>query len=469
MQKSSRGSEAELGAFAGPVSASRRASAQKPRNVAEASAAEDVEMEYDLSAYKLLHRVCLEWPCLSLDWCRVPSGTSDQDEFWLVLGSQARSSRGNGLYVVHLSNLSEMLEDDTSGESTSDDLDWPDKGPSKRDDKSPHVERLPRLSSVKIPRHECTNRVRCLPQGPHIVACWGDHTGVSVFDLSEALNLLPPNAKNARPVRKECPLEPVFRFRVGVPEGFALDWSTLEPGLLATGDSCGQIAFIQNDGSAWLANHRSGRTAFTAHAASVEDLQWSPADPHVLASCSCDHSIRVWDLRDAKLASLALAEAHPSDVNAIAWNRTFTSQLISGDDDGLIKVWDLRMTRAPHDPAPIASLDYHRGPIYSLEWNRVESSMFCASSGDHTVSVWDLSLEPLFEEGFIRQNPNSEDEPHDQWIDDIPPQLLFAHEGIRSAKEAHWIEMNTRRDLLAAVGEDGLHVFLPENIYATEN
>jgi ribosome assembly protein RRB1 len=82
---------------------------------------------------------------------------------------------------------------------------------------------------------------------------------------------------------------------------------------------------------------------FTTHTSSVEDLQWSPSEPSVFASCSADQSIQIWDVRiRGKKSAAAIDRAHESDVNVISWNKSTAYLLLSGGDEGEIKAWDLR-------------------------------------------------------------------------------------------------------------------------------
>lgn len=61
-------------------------------------------------------------------------------------------------------------------------------------------------------------------------------------------------------------------------------------------------------------------SSYSGHEDSVEDLQWSPAEETVFASCSVDKTIRVWDVRQRN-AAMITAQAHDADVNVISWNR----------------------------------------------------------------------------------------------------------------------------------------------------
>jgi ribosome assembly protein RRB1 len=170
------------------------------------------------------------------------------------------------------------------------------------------------------------------------------------------------------------------------------------------------------DGGTWKTNS----TPFTDHTDSVEDIQWSYTESNLLMSCSVDRSLRLWDVRSkAKEACVCVVEnAHEKDINVISWNPS-DPYLVSGGDDGVLKVWTMRSLQ---QKMPVATFKHHKGPITSVEWCPTESATFLASGEDDQATIWDLALET--ESG--------------ETVADVPPQLLFVHQGQKEIKEVHW-------------------------------
>jgi ribosome assembly protein RRB1 len=104
------------------------------------------------------------------------------------------------------------------------------------------------------------------------------------------------------------------------------------------------------------------------HKESVEDLQFSPKHDHVLASCSVDKTIKLWDLRDNKWKAQLSWQAHDTDVNVISWNAECPYLLASGADDGSFKVWDIRKQQKDTDAKPITNIKWHNAPITSIQF-----------------------------------------------------------------------------------------------------
>jgi ribosome assembly protein RRB1 len=117
-------------------------------------------------------------------------------------------------------------------------------------------------------------------------------------------------------------------------------------------------------------------------------------------------------------------------------NRLTDKLIASGSDSGEFSVWDLRNVASSRttgvSPTPAASFRWHKQPITSIEWHPVESSMLAVSGADNQLTLWDLALERDEEE-----EPTMSSGPNGEKIE-VPPQLLFIHQGQEDIKELHW-------------------------------
>ncbi|KAK4057942.1 Ribosome assembly protein rrb1 [Microbotryomycetes sp. JL221] len=392
-------------------------------------------LQPDLSTYPLLHSFVPTWPSLSFDVLRDNGGEERQGypvSCALVSGTQAMDKTANELTIMRWEGLGRTRK----GDEDSDDDD---------DDDVAEVEDDPIITFRTIPHQGCVNRVRARilpgplsaappsPPEPYHVATFSETGKVHIFDVAPHLDsLLQPGNSAGQPLSKK-PLYTVDNH--GRAEGYALAWgqpiggSTTSSARLLSGDIHSKIFMTTVNESQFT----TAPKPFTSHTDSVEDLQWSPSEPTVFASCSADKSIRVWDIRvKDKKSVLGVAGAHDSDVNVISWNLKTNYLLASGGDEGGIKIWDLRNfkgTKAPA-PTPVASFNWHTAPITSIEWHPTEDSCFAASGSDDQLTLWDLSVEEDQEE---TPNITSIDR-----LKDVPAQLLFVHQGQKDIKEIHW-------------------------------
>jgi WD40 repeat protein len=78
----------------------------------------------------------------------------------------------------------------------------------------------------------------------------------------------------------------------------------------------------------------------------VEDINFSPTESEVFASCGVDGTIQIVDMRvgDKKKSQLKI-DAHECDINVISWNKKTANLIASGGDDGAFKVWDIRFSK----------------------------------------------------------------------------------------------------------------------------
>jgi ribosome assembly protein RRB1 len=409
-------------------------------------------------------------------------------------------------------------EDDDGGSDDEDD-----------DDDEEEEELDPILEHYSFPHPTGgVNRIRVCPHNSDIVGVWSDGGVVSLYDIGGALDLLDRSSlmagnkkksgggvadgtaimgQHVRKMRKE----PFFVYSGHSSEGYAIDWSRVTPGRLATADCDGNIhvwnathpvnddIVKKHDGkkmsssvsSPWCNSSFSVTPTYSAHGdnidnPSVEDLQWSPTEATVLASAECGGYIRIYDIRCPGKSMISnKIHASGADVNVISWNRLVGNLLASGGDDGTssfsiatysmfdciivclsriqhsytvgsFSVWDLRNFQTPDPsipPKPLARFQSHRTPITSLEWHPTDESMI-AVSDDHGTYIYDLSVE--------EDDPDQQAKTEEEVDWNLPPQLLFVHSGSEMTKEVRWHPQIP--SCVATTSLSGFSVFIPSNL-----
>ncbi|PSN33443.1 Glutamate-rich WD repeat-containing protein 1 [Blattella germanica] len=91
-----------------------------------------------------------------------------------------------------------------------------------------------------------------------------------------------------------------------------------------------------------------------------------------------------------------------------------------------IRIWDTRAR--PNKACMLTANDAHESdvnPVTTVEWHPSEASVFASGGADDQIALWDLALE--------RDEDDCEAD-----VKDLPPQLLFIHQGQTDIKELHW-------------------------------
>lgn len=373
----------------------------------------DDEFGFTNKTYRQSFRMTFEWPCLSFDVLRDDLGAA-RTQFpltaYFVSATQANPEEEDAIDQILVTKLSNL-------QCTRDDDDI--------DDDAQLIDPTVRCCAGAHPGP--STRIRAMPQQPQIVATWTETGSVMVWDISAAIAA--SNTESGDGIVQsifECPVDDT---------GFGLAFSRIAPGALAVGQQRGPVTvWTEARGTYVLAQTLQG------HTDAVEDVVWSPTEAGVLASCSCDGTIVLWDSR-ASGPSLQFT-AHDTDVNVIDWNGLQPNLICSGGDDGVIRVWDLRAVD-PAGPAPAAEIDYHQDPITSIEWNPADETEFAVACDDGRITIWDLSVEPA--------DPDEREE-------GIPDQMMF-EDAFEEPKELHYHPQIP--GMIAVTGGDGFHVFIP--------
>lgn len=432
------------------------------------------KLEMDPSAYKMHHSLTPEWPSLSFDFVRDEWGearTRFPHSLLAAVGTQADKPSDNQLTIMKLSDLAKMpveTDDDILGEeydpSKLGDKDNDDDNDESDEDSDVNEADLdPVVEHYSIKHYGGVNRIRAMPQQSNVVATWSDAGRVNLFNVDAILQRFAvsegrgPSSSSSSSGLKDLPTKPFFSYAKHGTEGFALDWSTVAVGHLASGDCHGRIHLWspRADGTYAVtkAYDTSDLEGANPSSSSVEDLQWSPSESTVLASAECGGYVRIYDSRAPHRAMLShKIHLTGSDVNVLSWNPLVHNLLATGGDDGALCVWDLRHFSNPK-PKPLARFTPHTTPINAVEWHPTDESMLAASD-DRGAYVYDLSVE---EDDTAVGGTGTSSEQHP-----LPPQLLFVHCGSEQFKEVHWHPQIS--SLLMTTALSGYSVFIPSNL-----
>lgn len=426
----------------------------------------DEELIFDNSAYEMLHRSNVSWPCFSVDWL-IPEYFIPQtfknfysplenriykDEFpytcYFIAGAQTSEKNGY-LYYMKWFNMHKTMHDDD-----------PDK---EADSESEGAE--PLMEHIEIPAKGNVNKVKTM-KNSFITAYQSDLKTIELVDLRSHIREMEErwqdeDEKNVKTNKKKNKLDTknvhVKSFKKK-DEGFALDWSNFNEGVFASGGYDNEVEIyipvdeFCSDYTGGENNKFNFRTKFKAHKNGVEDICFSPSNANILATSGNDKAIRIWDLRlnneNNKISQVE--NAHDGDVNCIAWKlSTGVEMIASGSDDSVVKLWDPRKMSDPKQY--LARIDFHKEPITALSWDPISPCQLAVTSEDNRLTIWDFSVEPDNDKINKIKDNNTKKE--------IPDQLVFLHQGQSNLKD---VKFHPYFDsVLLSSAESGLNIFKP--------
>eukprot|EP00927_Polykrikos_kofoidii_P054537 TRINITY_DN48947_c0_g1_i1.p1 TRINITY_DN48947_c0_g1~~TRINITY_DN48947_c0_g1_i1.p1 ORF type:complete len:503 (-),score=114.81 TRINITY_DN48947_c0_g1_i1:66-1574(-) len=398
---------------------------------------EGEQLDVEPGTYNLLHKAQVEWPCLSFDIVRDELGaqrTSYPMTSYIVAGTQASNAADNRIYMMKWSRLYKTLKD---GKEDSDDED--DSEDEDDDDEHEAV-----LDSKGVPHPGGVNRIRSMPQAPHIVATWADTGKVHMWNFESHRRALDKPGEKV-----QGNVKPIFTNDAHKTEGFAMDFNPNETGQFLSGDNDGVVLLWNTAPGGWKV---CSDTPFRGHKGSVEDVQWKRhgnGAKFLFASCSSDKSFRVWDIREAnrEKSVVHVTKAHTSDVNVLSWSPCVGELLVTGSDDGGFKIWDTRNT----GDGPMANFVWHQKPVTSVDWHPTDETVLAVASEDDSVSIWDMAVE---------DDAEGKDAP--PGAEHYPAQLLFLHQGLQDPKEVKWHPQLP--GVCISTAASGFNIFKPCNM-----
>lgn len=135
------------------------------------------------------------------------------------------------------------------------------------------------------------------------------------------------------------------------------------------------------------ATHRPKAHIRNAHYSLVTDVQWSPHTQHLVATCSTDRTLRIWDMRSSSSSSSPLVGGETTAVGHIGSNRS------SGGRDGehedeeeFIRVIDHTYGGAVSSFKSQKMEDW----VNALDWNVHEVGLIALCCNDQLVKAYNV-------------------------------------------------------------------------------
>ncbi|KAF1913183.1 WD40-repeat-containing domain protein, partial [Ampelomyces quisqualis] len=176
----------------------------------------------------------------------------------------------------------------------------------------------------------------------------------------------------------------------------SLAWSQAgngDPLLCVAGDGFHQIKVLN------IKTHELVATLL-GHGDNINDLAVSPADPTLLASCSKDHTVRIWSLdpahKEKPLAAICYGQGHKSEILTIAYHRNGRFIMSAGMDTKLI-MWLLPDDLANHvgtdKPALVhyphfSTTEVHTDFIDCVQW--YNDLIFSHACRENKIILWKI-------------------------------------------------------------------------------
>ncbi|KAL0953868.1 hypothetical protein HGRIS_005042 [Hohenbuehelia grisea] len=185
-------------------------------------------------------------------------------------------------------------------------------------------------------------------------------------------------------------------------EVFSVDWSNIKKDTFASSSWDGTVKI-------WTPEHPRSVATITAHHSCVYQALFSPHQPDVLATCSTDGTLRIFDLRapayvasgpttnnftNPLSASALTIPASNTEVLSIDWNKYRPFLLASGGVDKAVKVWDCRMVKLGGNETGAVGgncetqLLGHEYAVRKVQWSPHRAEVLATASYDMTARVW---------------------------------------------------------------------------------
>jgi histone-binding protein RBBP4 len=287
---------------------------------------------------------------------------------------------------------------------------------------------------MKLVHENEVNTARYCPQHAKLIATKpGQSSDVLLFDVDT-------HPFNPTHLERERGCKPNFRLKNHRQsgEGFALAWSHMTAGLIASSGSDGIIDLWDTTAKSTDCCILYPTVSLRGHEALIEDVAFHYHDPNLLASASDDKTTALWDLRKTEGCILQL-KGHTDEVNCLSFTHFNDIVLATGSSDKSVAIWDLRRASEP-----VHRLCFHTDAVYKARFAPFNQTILATGGLDGKVLLWDLA-----KAGAAAAQTTAAKAP--------PADLLFIHTGHQSPiTDLSWNLSNGAEWVIASASDNNL-------------
>jgi WD40 repeat protein len=126
-------------------------------------------------------------------------------------------------------------------------------------------------------------------------------------------------------------------------------------------------------------------TKVGSHSQLISRVNWSHHNADILASCSMDGYLNIWD-RKLRVDEPALSMHHRDKIRDCQFNPFFESYIIASYISGAVKLWDIRNPRTF-----VKEFIQHETDVLSIDWHPKLTNIFASGSMDKNLMIWDIN------------------------------------------------------------------------------
>ncbi|NXT69941.1 COR2A protein, partial [Chaetops frenatus] len=143
------------------------------------------------------------------------------------------------------------------------------------------------------------------------------------------------------------------------------------------------------------------------HKGNVLDIKWNPFNDFVIASCSEDATVKIWDIPNQLLKRNITTPkkellGHARRVGLIEWHPTAYNILFSSGYDYKIMIWNLDVKDTVLSK-PVKILDVHKDVVLSMSFN-TDGSLLATACRDKKIRVIDPRAGTVLQEGSYKSH-----------------------------------------------------------------